>query len=223
MKNKLFSLLLALFTVLFIISVSIALPIYIRPFYYAHIEPYSLEARTGESAENIRGAYDEVLDYLTLPNREFGTGVFEYSEEGKSHFVDCKFLFDLDTAVLIISAVSIILLAVLASKKVFTVCRPFGAHLLLTSGGATLALFLTLGLVASIDFDTTFVIFHKIFFPGKENWIFNPYTDEIILALPQAFFANCALLIASSIIALSLFCVIFGIVELKKSKRKKVC
>lgn len=219
MKNKLLSSLFVIFTVLFIVSASIALPIYIRPFYYAHIEPYNLVERTGKSAEEIRDAYNEVLDYLTLPNREFGTGVFEYSEDGKSHFADCKALFSLDTVVLLVSAAALALLAVLASKGLFKLCRPFGAHILLTSGALPFVLFASLGIVASIDFDTTFVIFHKIFFAGKENWVFNPYTDEIILALPQSFFANCAILIAASIIVLSLACVIFGLADLQKTKK----
>ena len=219
MKNKLLSSLFVIFTVLFIVSASIALPIYIRPFYYAHIEPYNLVERTGRSAEEIRDAYNEVLDYLTLPNREFGTGVFEYSEDGKSHFADCKALFSLDTVVLLVSAAALALLAVLASKGVFKLCRPFGAHILLTSCALPFVLFASLGIVASIDFDTTFIIFHKIFFPGKENWVFNPYTDEIILALPQSFFTNCAILIAASIIVLSLACVIFGLADLQKTKK----
>lgn len=214
MKNKLLTALFAIFTVLLIISASIALPIYIRPFYYAHIDAYDLELRTGETAEDIRAAYDEVLDYLTLPGREFGAGVFKYSEEGKSHFVDCKGLFTLDTVVLIVSFVAVIVLGILSSKGVFKLSRPLGSHFLLTSGGVTLSLFALLGIVIASNFDAAFVVFHKLFFPGKDNWVFNSATDEIIRALPQEFFANCALLIGTSIIALSLGCVIFGIAEL---------
>lgn len=219
MKNKLLTALLATFTVLLIISASIALPIYVRPFYYAHIDACDLELRTGETAEDIRAAYDEVLDYLTLPGREFGTGVFAHSEEGKNHFVDCKGLFTLDTVALIVSLAAVLSLGILARKRTFTLSRPFGAHFLLTSGGATLSLFALLGGIIALDFDTAFVIFHKLFFPGKDNWVFNSRTDEIILALPQEFFANCALLIGVSIIAVSLGCVIFGIVDLKKHRR----
>ena len=216
MKHKILTSLFAIFTVLLIISASIALPIYIRPFYYAHIGPYRLVERTGQSAEDIRAAYDEVLDYLTLPGREFGTGVFEYSEEGASHFADCKGLFTLDTVVLIVSLVAVVVLAVLAGRGVFRLCRPFGAHVLLTSGGATLSLFALLGLVIALDFNTAFVVFHQLFFPGKENWVFDPSTDGIITALPQGFFANCAVLIGAAVIALSLGCVVYGMVERKK-------
>ena len=216
MKNKLLTTLLAISIALLIVSASIALPIYIRPFYYAHIEPYHLEARTGRTAEELRAAFDEVMDYLTLPDRSFGAGVFAYSEEGASHFADCKVLFTLDTVVLIVSLVATVVLAVLAWRGVFRLCRPFGAHVLLTSGGAVLALFALLALVISLDFDTAFVIFHMLFFPGKDNWTFDPTTDPIINALPQGFFANCALLIGASVIVLSLGCVIYGLIERKR-------
>ena len=57
------------------------------------------------------------------------------------------------------------------------------------------AVFLTVGGLAALDFDRAFTIFHALFFPGKDNWIFDWRTDPIILFLPQAFFRNCALLI----------------------------
>ena len=57
------------------------------------------------------------------------------------------------------------------------------------------ASFLIVGGLAALDFDRAFVIFHSIFFPGKDNWRFDPAADQIIEILPQEFFRNCALLI----------------------------
>ena len=39
------------------------------------------------------------------------------------------------------------------------------------------------------------VVFHALFFPGKENWLFNWWEDPVILILPQEFFRNCAVLV----------------------------
>ncbi|MBE6972110.1 MAG: DUF1461 domain-containing protein [Ruminococcaceae bacterium] len=39
------------------------------------------------------------------------------------------------------------------------------------------------------------IVFHAIFFPGKDNWLLDPVTDPIILLLTQAFFRNCSILI----------------------------
>ena len=55
--------------------------------------------------------------------------------------------------------------------------------------------------LAALDFDRAFVVFHAIFFPGKDNWIFDPATDQIILVMPEVFFRNCALLIGGVLLA----------------------
>ena len=217
MKNKILTALLGVFVVIFLITFSIGLPIYFRPFYYMQIEPLEIERRTGFTREEIIEGYDEVLDYLTVPGGEFGIGKFAYSEEGKSHFEDCKLLFDLNASLLALSLGGIVAVMILLRKGVFKLARPLGCHYLLTCGAATLSVFAALGLIVSIDFNSAFEIFHKIFFPGKDNWIFNSFTDEIIRALPQEFFMNCAILIASSIILVSVGFIAFGIIE-KRNK-----
>ena len=201
MKNKLLSVLCAVSVFLFLLTVSIGLPIYIRPFYYAHIGACDLEAVSGYSESEIRQAYDEVLDYLTLPGREFGTGALKYSESGKDHFVDCKVLFDLNGSVLLGSG---ILLAVLLLLK-----KKLGPYRLGNRSaafyGSLIALILPiiLGGLAALDFDRAFVIFHSIFFPGKTNWLFDYRTDEIIRVLPQDFFMHCAMLIGGGLLVFS--------------------
>lgn len=205
----------AVAVVLLIFSVSIALPIYIRPFYYAHIEPLGLAEKTGRSAEDIRAAYDELMDYLTVPGHEFGTGSFAYSEEGRSHFADCRALFMLDGIVLVVSLLTVTVIGVLVRRKKMTLCRPFGKHVLLCCGATVLSLVGTLAALISIDFDRAFDVFHYVLFPGKDNWSFDGRYDEIIYALPQRFFMNCAILIGASILILSIGCIVYGAVKRK--------
>ena len=88
---------------LFLLSFSISLPIINRWFYYIQIDTLHLEQASGHTYAEIKAAYDEILDYLLLPGRQFGAGVFRFSEEGAAHFADCKFLFVLD---LVIAGVS---------------------------------------------------------------------------------------------------------------------
>ena len=59
------------------ITFSIGLPIYFRPFYYLHINGLDMVENTRWSYEVIKEAYDEVLDFLVL-NRPFGTGELRY-------------------------------------------------------------------------------------------------------------------------------------------------
>ena len=205
MKTKAFlSVIFSIALFFLIITFSIALPIFCRYFYYAHIGPLSLSEASGFTAEEIKDSYNLVLDYLTLPNKEFSTGVMAYSAEGKAHFADCKALFTLNTTVLLASTLLIIIL--LSFKKIkgykaFTLGKHSAAFY---SALAAVILPVGVGILASADFNKAFTVFHTLFFPGKTNWIFNPYTDEIINVLPQQFFMNCAILIGASILTLSL-------------------
>ena len=55
--------------------------------------------------------------------------------------------------------------------------------------------FAVIGALAAVDFDRFFTLFHTLFFPGKDNWLFDPRLDPVIEILPQAFFRNCAIFI----------------------------
>ena len=203
---------------LFIITFSIGLPIYCRFFYYLQIEPLGIPKATGYSVQQIKSAYDQVLNYLTLPNTEFSAGVFNFSPEGASHFADCKGLFTLNTTVLIVSSIILITLLILTKKGLVNFCRPFGFSVSLISAISIFVVFAILALVVAIDFNSAFITFHHLFFPGKDNWTFDPNVDQIITALPQQFFMNCAILIVASIICLSVGIIIFQVVKKKKRK-----
>ena len=192
--SKPLSLLLSLLLALAVVSGSVAVPLLCRPFYYAHIGPMALEDYGLGRAEIIR-AYDEMMDFCLGRREDFSAGVLAFSPSGADHFADVRGLFLLDLWVLGLS------LAGLAGLTVYGWRRRVRPRRLLGRGPgfwAALglgALFLTVGGLAALDFDRAFTIFHTLFFPGKDNWIFDWRTDPIILFLPQAFFRNCALLI----------------------------
>jgi integral membrane protein (TIGR01906 family) len=185
--------------VFLVLTMSIGLPIYLRPFYYAHIDALELDAYSGFTKDQIRTAYDEVLDYLTIPGRPFGTGELAHSTEGAAHFADCKVLFDLNAVVLLGSAVVVIVILLLRKRCRLPSLRPAAFW----AGVSALTLPVVVGGLAALDFDRAFVIFHQIFFPGKDNWIFDYYADPIIRVLPQVFFMNCAILIGAGLILFS--------------------
>lgn len=186
---------------LFLLTAAVGLPIYIRPFYYAHIGACDLERISGYSETEIRQAYDEVLDYLTLPGREFGTGVLPHSAAGKAHFVDCKGLFDLNASVLLGSGLVLAVLFLMRKKwgpyRIGRHSAPFWAAVLSVTAP------IMIGCLAALDFDRAFVIFHSIFFPGKTNWVFDWHADQIIRVLPQKFFMNCAILIGVGLVSMA--------------------
>ena len=71
-------------------------------------------------------------------------------------------------------------------------------------------LFLLIALLAALDFDGAFTVFHSIFFPGKDNWLFDPVTDPVILILPEAFFRNCAIAIVTVLLTVCIVLVVTG-------------
>ena len=220
--NKLLTALLCVALVLLTLCVSIALPIYVRPFYYLQIEELNLPEATGYSKEEIKTAYDEVLDYLTLPNRPFGTGVFSHSTEGAAHFADCKVLFRFHVWVLLLSLSLVLALSFFIRKKVFVPCRSMGKHYLFSCGLGTLVFMGLMGGLAALDFEKAFVIFHSIFFPGKTNWMFDPHTAPIIYAMPETFFLRCGVLILLSVLSISAGLCIAGLVLGRKHRSVQV-
>ncbi len=210
------SIIMCIAIMVFILTFSIGLPIYIRPFYYMQIDSLDIVEDTGFTEEQIRDAFDEVMDYLTLPGKEFGTGDLKYSEDGKAHFVDCRFLFQLNFWALLASSVIIAVIYVLKRKGLLSLSKVKGYGIPMLSGSVLLGLFSVIGALIAVDFDSAFTVFHKIFFPGKSNWIFSAYEDEIIMILPSDFFMNCAILICASILILSVGMIISGIVHKRR-------
>ncbi len=219
MKNKISTLIFGVAVFFFIITFSIGLPIYCRFFYYLQIKPLGIESYSGCDYATIKNAYDEVLNFLTLPWARFGTGVFNYSESGKAHFFDCKILFNLNLIILLTSSAILITLGILNAKKKISLIKPLGLSVGFYSCVTLLTVFVLLAALVSIDFDRAFVIFHTVFFPGKTNWIFNESVDEILKILPETFFMNCAILIASSIIIISLAVIIVQLVKRRKTQK----
>lgn len=192
--SKLLCALLALCAALTLLTAAVAVPILCRPFYYAHIGPLKLEERTGLTEDEIKTAFNEMLDYC-LGAEEFSTGVLKWSESGKAHFTDVRVLFLLDLRAL--GASLVLLAAVLwyARSSGRTPARPLGRGPAFWAGAGLGGAFLLVGGLAALDFDRAFVVFHALFFPGKDNWLFDPQVDQIINILPQEFFRSCAILI----------------------------
>lgn len=193
-ESKFLTLLLSVLLALAVLSGSIAVPILCRPFYYAQIGPLELEEYTGLEERVIRQAYDEVLDYCTGKTERFSAGLLPFSDSGASHFADVRGLFLLDLRVLGVCLGALVLVLLVARWKKLTPRRFLGRGPGFWGAAGLGGAFLVVGGLAAVDFDRAFVVFHALFFPGKDNWIFDWRTDPVILILPQDFFRNCAIL-----------------------------
>ncbi len=203
-------------TALFILTASIAAPILIRPFYYMQIGPLDIMETTGLSEGQIRQAYNEMMDFCIGRTNVFSTGDLAWSDWGRSHFVDVKGLFSLDLWVMLISGALLAVWGIVKRKAQIGPQRLAGRSVGFWAGSGLLTTFVLIGGLAAIDFSKAFTVFHKIFFPGKDNWIFNPSQDEIIKILPEAFFRNCGILIVALIIG---SCAVLIVKDVKRRKK----
>ena len=216
-QSKLLSLFLAVLTALAVLTGAVAVPILCRPFYYAQIGPLGLEGSTGLTGDQIRQAYDQVLDYCTGLSETFSAGVLPFSDSGASHFADVRGLFLLDLGALAGSLIALAAVILLCRRRV----RPqplLGRGPGFWGACGLGAVFLVIGGLAALDFDRAFTVFHALFFPGKTNWIFDWRTDPVILILPQDFFRNCALLVLALLL---LWCAVLIAADLLAARRRE--
>lgn len=189
------SVLTAVLTALAILSGSIAVPILCRPFYYAHITPMQMRLRVRLTEEQVRETYHEIMDYCLSLNDTFQLTYLPWSTDGAAHFADVQRLFLLDIKVAVVAVTSLLLLWSFARYRHIKPARLKGHTPGFWAATGLGTMFLLLGTFAAFDFDAAFTAFHTVFFPGKENWLFDASVDPVINMLPQVFFRNCALLV----------------------------
>ncbi|MBR6736683.1 MAG: TIGR01906 family membrane protein [Oscillospiraceae bacterium] len=218
-RSRNLTVLMAVILALLLLSLSIAAPILIRPFYYAHIEAFDLPLQTGLTVEEIKTAYNEMMDYCLGKTDIFSTGVLLWSEEGKSHFDDVAVLFKLDLSILAVTAACTLAAALLLTKRKISFATICGRGPLFWAAMVIGVPFVVIGGLAAADFDRAFVVFHSVFFPGKTNWIFDWNLDQIIRILPQDFFMNCGIFILTLLLT---GCAAFAIADILIFKKEKV-
>jgi integral membrane protein (TIGR01906 family) len=217
-ESRSVTVLFALLAAVLVISGSVAVPLLFRPFYYAHIELFDL-TRYGVTVEQIKTAYNQMMDFCIGLRPDFAVGELIFSQSGMEHFVDVRKLFLLDLWALGLSTVAVVLLALVCRKKKVRPALLAGHGAGFWGAVGLAAVFLVVGGLAALDFDRAFVIFHALFFPGKSNWTFDWRTDPIILLLPQDFFMNCAILILALVLV---WCAALIAADLWARKRRRV-
>ena len=185
---------------------------------YLHLLSYLHSYNLDFTYLDVKNAYDALMDSL-LFNFPFSEGKFYYSESGMNHFLDCIPLFFLCIITFLVSFVIFFILFILNKKKIFTNLNIKGYSSLTITPLILVLFFIIIAICALINFFAVFQVFHSIFFPGKDNWIFIVENDPIILIFPEVFFINCALFIA-------IFFVVFALIpfineSIKKYKEKK--
>ena len=205
----------ALSFIVLVISVPIAIVLLWRGFYYWHIDLLDITSLTGYTKDELIMSFDELMDSLIF-YKPFGEGVFEYSESGMNHFLDCRILFTIDLIAAPISLVIFALYAFLIKFNFIKVYQVKNLSVLFFASFVPIIAFGALAIFALIDVDAAYAFFHAVLFPGKDNWLFNGNTDPIIYALPEQFFLDCGIFIFGLILIVLIGVIIFNIIRLVK-------
>lgn len=182
-----------IFFTLFFLSLGIITVINFRPLYYIDIQFLNIPDTTGLSKQIIMDNYNALIDYCSpFFKGDLIFPTLTSSNSGLQHFIEVKNIFIMFYVLCPITLLILIGTVLYKRKK-----RDYSYLLVSSITMIVLPLIVLIGSI--INFDTLFVIFHKIFF-RNDYWLFDPVTDPIINLLPDTFFLHCALFIAAFIV-----------------------
>ncbi|WMJ86171.1 TIGR01906 family membrane protein [Anaerocolumna sp. MB42-C2] len=195
------------FTLLFI-SIGVIAAVNFRFIYYLDITNLNIEASSGISRDVIIENYDALIDY----NSPFYKGDLKFptlpaSSSGLTHFSEVKNIFVSFYYIGIVALIAAIIIIFYKRRK-----KDFSY--LMVSSVTVLVIPAIAAIGCSINFDETFILFHKIFFRNN-YWLFDPVTDPVITILPDTFFLHELMVIITFVVLGSLVLFLFS-----KSKKR---
>ncbi len=185
-----------IFTFLFI-SIGVIAAVNFRFIYYFDISHLKIAETSGYSRQVIIENYNALIDY----NSPFYKGELSFptlpaSASGLQHFSEVKNIFTTFYYIGIITLIAAVIIIIYKRKK-----RDFSY--LLVSSVTVLVIPAIVALGCAVNFDASFVLFHKIFF-RNDYWLFDPVTDPVITILPDTFFLHALMVIIAFVVLGSL-------------------
>ncbi len=192
-----------------LVCVSVTITLNFRPLYYLDMKLLHISDASGYADDVIWKNYNVLIDY----NNIWHTGLlnfpdFAMSESGRIHFAEVKNVFGIfEYGAFLLLPIAIVLIVLAKKKHIGSMFKAAGIF--------SIGIPAALGVLIAINWERVFITFHKMVFQN-DYWLFDPYTDPIILVLPDEFFMHCA--------ALILFLVVIGSIAFfaawKKESRK---
>ncbi|HFU4115578.1 TPA: TIGR01906 family membrane protein [Streptococcus suis] len=177
-------------TILFVLSVAVLGTIYLAWLVYPlEISFLGLEKVVYMKSSDISYNFNILMNYLTNPFASvLDMPNFSSSADGLKHFADVKGLFHLAQGIFLINLPAIFYFW----KEV--VRKGYGKLYQKVFIWMALAPVMIAVMGLLIGFDSFFVLFHHLLFPGDSTWLFEPLKDPVIYILPQEFFLHCFIL-----------------------------
>ncbi len=165
-------------------------------------EKYRIARASGISSDDLRQVAVELRTYfnsgqepLHVRTRIFGQERDLFNEKEVHHMRDVKRLLWAVYVVFGVSAICLIALLGAGLARDRSAYLPVLARRTLWGGGLTVGLLVLFGLVASVGFDSLFLLFHRISF-ANDFWQLDPRTDYLVLLFPQGFWFDATMWVA---------------------------
>lgn len=167
------------------------------------MEQHAPPESTGLPQEHYPAMAEMITDYLSGREKAFqfsftdaqGVSYQCFHAKEQQHMADVNALFDLDRLVLLFASAAVAVLTGCACwlrAQRATIARGFGIGLVLVLLALT-----AVAVWAALDFESVFVLFHRLFFTN-ELWLLDPRTDLLIRLMPTAFFIHYAAILGGT-------------------------
>jgi integral membrane protein (TIGR01906 family) len=196
LHSKILDILFSIALSLVVILCSVKLTLSFKQIYYFDINYLNIPAITNMAEKDIKSNYDYLIEYnLSSEEKDFKLPTLPSSKYGKIHFEEVRDIFQtLDKLLYVCIGISILGVLIDFRNKNFKFLKYTYISLI--------AIPILLGLPFIINFDASFILFHKLAF-SNNYWIFDPSLDPVINILPQEFFFHEAMLILTIIFGTS--------------------
>ncbi len=183
-----------------------------KELYYYDIDKLNIPILSNLSEEEIILNYDYLIDYnLRKDDKNFEMPSIKSSPQGKIHFEEVRDIFQninkLFDLCLIISIIGL-----------FINIKYKNINFLNITSKSLISIPIILALPIVINFESSFVIFHKLMF-SNDYWIFDPNLDPVINMLPQQFFFHAGvMMLALVLISSILMYVVYRLLKIKREQ-----
>ncbi len=173
-------------------------------------EEYNVSQKTGIAEKELEEAATGLISYFNSGEANISLTVIKdgesfelFNQREVIHLRDVKELIRLDYWVLLGTLIYVLSYA---GVSLFWHRRRYWRQLawgVISGSGITLALMLTLGLGALLDFDQLFLQFHLLSF-SNEFWQLDPTRDYLIMLFPGGFWYDAAIFCALATVGLAI-------------------
>lgn len=193
-----------------LVIVAVSIVVFLNPVWVGFAQSRAqAEAWTGFTTAQLAEVTNPILWDLVVGPPDFdvaldGAPVLKESE--RSHMRDVRGVF---SGFFAVAALAGVVLAVLFLVSRGSVARQRFWRRLSRTGIVIVAVTVVGGIVGLLFFDTAFILFHEVFFPGG-NYLFDYRTDRLVQLFPEQFWVESAIGVGVVIIGLALLLALVG-------------